>query len=247
MNQLPILTFYHQIKKWNIIRVFNPQTQKAYNIENHAQMKNMSIQGMYVDDKENILYFCTADLGLHQKTQNIPSLIEYNIDKKIIIGSWPLPGDKTLCNDIASLDTKTLLITDSLGESIYSFDRDQRSFNVWLRNQFLAQGNIKANGITYSKYDNAVYFVLFEAGKLFKVLLDDQNQAADIQEIKLPHALNGADAIRPAGKNRVIVFENGLIKGSGGQITSIAIDDLAVLLGFMKAKTTQLAVYIKMK
>ncbi|MGH1351332.1 MAG: hypothetical protein ACRBBN_11065 [Methyloligellaceae bacterium] len=199
----------------------------------------MSVQGLHIDEESRRLYACTANLGVHKTATGKSALTSFHLTSGRKNGHWKLP-DEGFCNDITSVNSRFLLISDTKKARVLKFSpKAGGTLTVWLKNPLLGGSAFNSNGIAWSRYDQSVYITTFTKGKLFRIRLDENYAARDITELKLSRPLTGADALRVIAPEQLIIFENGLTSAGKGRITHARISDKKANLATLHEANSQ--------
>src|ERR1700677_3332438 len=118
-------------------------------------------------------------------------------------GTYWLPGDGTLCNDIAVGADGTTDVTDTRQGSVVMVKRGGKSLEVAAKDPLLAGADGLAFGDKTILYVNSV-----TAGKLLRVDLGPDGKSKSVVELKLSRPLERPDGMRAIGKNRLLLAEN---------------------------------------
>ena len=118
-------------------------------------------------------------------------------------GTYPLPGDGTLCNDIAVAADGTTYVTDTRQGSVVMVKPGGKSLEIAAKDPLLAGADGLAFGDKTILYVNSV-----TAGKLLRLDLGPDGKAKSVIELKLSRPLDRPDGMRAIGKNRLLLAEN---------------------------------------
>lgn len=172
----------------------------------------MSVQGLFADDDARRLYACTGDLGVARTSKQTSALLAFDLDTGALRGRWELPGGG-FCNDIARAPDGLLYISDTANLRILRFDPRADKLTVWAEHPLLGGAPYNGNGIAVD--GGSVYLTTFADGRLLRTPVEADGAAGTPEQIGLPRALAGADALRPLSPGRLIVFENDIPGGNG--------------------------------
>src|SRR6187397_1265397 len=115
-------------------------------------------------------------------------------------GSVPLPGDRTLCNDIAIGPDGAAYVTDSLSPHILRLKRGSGQFEVWATDpRFEVKGGAGLDGIAFGSNGN-VYVNTFNGNGLFEVEVKDGN-AGRVTQLETSRLIELPDGMRHYGAN----------------------------------------------
>lgn len=187
----------------------------------------MSVQGLLADDTRGILWACTANLGVSSTPQEPSALLAFHIDSGSNAGRWPLP-DEGFCNDLTFGLNENLLITDTTHDRIFSFDLKEKRISTWIQHPTLGGQPLNGNGIAVDRTN--VFVSTFADGRLLRIPVKSDGSAGEPVVISLPRPLQGGDAIRTVGPDRLVIFESGLPQGRGQVTLALLENDRAILV-----------------
>ncbi len=125
---------------------------------------------------------------------DIDRVVGYDLASKAQVFEAPL-GANGLLNDIAVLDSKTLLVTETTAGKVYKLDLESKKFDT------LAEGMPGANGVALDKSGKTAYVAAigakFEGGDLFK--LDVTRAPATPQKVGSVHGMLDGVAVLDSG------------------------------------------------
>lgn len=127
-----------------------------------------------------------------------------------------LPGDKTLCNDIAIGPDRAVYVTNMAAPQILRLDPLTRRLAVWASDpRFQPAHGGGLDGIAFDA-DGRLYVTVFSAGELFRVT-PVKGKAGPIVRLAPSRPLVRPDALRPLAPGRFLLVEG------GGRIDRLAI------------------------
>jgi sugar lactone lactonase YvrE len=159
-----------------------------------------SVLGVFADEKNKVLWVCSNKLG---PTGEATSVKTFDLKSGAPKNTYPLPGDGTLCNDIAVGADRTAYVTDTRQGSVLMLKPGATSLEIAAKDPLLAGADGLAFGDKTTLYVNSV-----TAGKLVRVDLGPEGKSKNIVELKLPRALDRPDGMRAIGKQRLLLAEN---------------------------------------
>jgi sugar lactone lactonase YvrE len=181
-----------------------------------------SILGVYADEKNKLLWVCSNKLG---PTGEATAVKTFDLKSGAPRNSYVLPGDRTLCNDIAVGPDGTAYVTDTLQGSVDMLKPGATALEVAAKDPLLAGADGLAFGDKTTLYVNSV-----TANKLLRVDLAPDGKSAKIVELKLPRALDRPDGMRAIGKQRLLLAENSgkmsIVTFSGADMQTVALQTL---------------------
>jgi hypothetical protein len=178
--------------------------------------------GVHVTGDDSRVIACSSDpgFGVHTGTA-APALVAFDRLTGEAAGRYEIPGGG-FCNDIAELADGTILVTDSFSPRIYALAPGADALSVWLEDDRFVSEGIALNGIAADT--DAVYFVQYNAGEMFRADLNADGSAGAVTRIDLPRKLNFPDGLLALGDQRFLVVEGGgLTKGARGALTTVSL------------------------
>jgi streptogramin lyase len=170
-----------------------------------------SIFGVLADERSNTLWACSNDLsalGVFIASSETGSALK-GFDLKTGQGkvSAKLPGDHTLCNDIAIGADGSAFVTNSAAPEILRLPPGGNQLEVWANDPLLAPpaGGAGLDGIAFGT-SGSLYVDTYTPGELFRVDVVD-GKAGKVTKLKPSRPLTLSDAIRPLGNNQFLIVE----------------------------------------
>lgn len=179
--------------------------------------------GVHVTGDDSRVMACSSDPGFAVHTgEAAPALVAFDRLSGEVAGRFEIPGGG-FCNDIAEMADGTILVTDSFSPRIYALAPGSDHLTVWLEDdRFISEG-IALNGIDVD--GDAVYFVQYNAGDMFKADVNPDGSSGAITQIDLPRKLGFPDGLLALGDHAFLVVEGGgLHKGARGALSVINLD-----------------------
>lgn len=158
------------------------------------------VLGVYADEKGKTLWVCSNNL---ENKGEATAAMAFDLKTGMSKGTYPLPGDGTLCNDIAVGSDGTTYVTDTRQGSVLMLKPGGKSLEIAAKDPLLAGADGLAFGEKTILYVNSV-----TAGKLVRLDLGPDGKAKSVTELKLPRPLERPDGMRAIGKNRLLLAEN---------------------------------------
>jgi sugar lactone lactonase YvrE len=158
------------------------------------------VLGVYADEKGKTLWVCSNNL---ENKGEATAAIAFDLKTGAPKSTYPLPGDGTLCNDIAVGGDGTTYVTDTRQGSVVMVKRGAKSLEIAAKDPLLAGADGLAFGDKTILYVNSV-----TAGKLVRLDLGPDGKAKSVTELKLSRPLDRPDGMRAIGKNRLLLAEN---------------------------------------
>jgi sugar lactone lactonase YvrE len=213
-----------------IIRI-KPGAAKAEIWIKPGAFASRSIFGVLADERSNTLWACSNDLsalGVVVASSETGSFLK-GFDLKTGQGkvSAKLPGDHTLCNDIAIAADGSAFVTNSAAPQILKLSTGSNQLEVWVSDPLLAPpaGGAGLDGIAFGT-SGSLYVDTYTPGELFRVDVVD-GKAGKVTKLKPSRPLTLSDAIRPLGNNQFLIVEGAgrldrmRIQGDGAVIETL--------------------------
>ncbi|MBV8093870.1 MAG: hypothetical protein JO110_11650 [Acetobacteraceae bacterium] len=106
---------------------------------------SMTTLGVYADERSGTLWVCSTNLaafGVPPPGGAKPVAVKaFDLGTGAAKGSWPLPGDKTLCNDMVVAKDGTVYVTDSFQPHVLALKPGAKQLEVWAENPFQRRGS----------------------------------------------------------------------------------------------------------
>jgi streptogramin lyase len=171
---------------------------------------SMVTLGVFADEKADTLWVCSSNLtgfGVKPPAGEKPvSLKAFDLKNGAGKGSWPLPGDKSLCNDMVVGADGAVYVTDSFQPHILKLAPGATSLEVWATDAGFGGEGPQLDGITIGQ-DGNVYANTYASGRLFRIEMGPGGKAGRITELKTTPGFEHPDGMRAYGKNGLLVVE----------------------------------------
>jgi sugar lactone lactonase YvrE len=115
---------------------------------------------------------------------------------------WTLPGNNTVCNDMAVGPDKALYLSDTANARIYRLPAGAQAADLFLEHRIL----LGIDGITF--LDGVLYVNSVSLNKLYRIPLDAAGKPKAPEDIWMDAPVKGPDGMRAAG-GRLFLAENG--------------------------------------
>jgi sugar lactone lactonase YvrE len=158
------------------------------------------VLGVFADEKAKTLWVCSNNLA---NKGEATAAMAFDLKTGAPKGTYPFPGDGTLCNDIASAADGTTYFTDTRQGSVLMLKPGGKSLEIAAKDPLLAGADGLAFGEKTILYVNSV-----TAGKLIRLDLGPDGKAKSVVELKLSRAIDRPDGMRAIGKDRLLLAEN---------------------------------------
>lgn len=182
-----------------------------------------SVLGVFADEKNKLLWVCSNKLG---PTGDPTAVKTFDLKTGAPKGSYVLPGDRTLCNDIAVAPDGTAYVTDTFGGAVDMLKPGAQALEVAAKDPLLAGADGLAFGNKTTLYVNS-----FTANKILRLDLGPDGKSKNITDLKLPRKLDRPDGMRAVGKGRFLLAENSgkmsLVTFEGDNVTLTTLKEVA--------------------
>ncbi len=132
----------------DVLRIAPGQTKAEEWIKAGTNGLN-SVLGVFADEKNKLLWVCSSNFG----TTGDPAAVKtFDLESGAPKGSYVLPGDKTLCNDIAVAPNGTAYISDTLAGTVDMLMPGAKALDVAAKDPLLAG----ADGLAFDNWDDAL-------------------------------------------------------------------------------------------
>jgi sugar lactone lactonase YvrE len=179
-----------------------------------------SVLGVFADEKNKLLWVCSNKLG---PTGDPTAVKTFDLKTGAAKDSYPLPGDRTLCNDIAVAPDGTAYITDTFGGAVDMLKPGAKALDVAAKDPLLAG----ADGLAFTD-KTTLYVNSVTANKILRVTLGADGKSTGLTDLKLPRALDRPDGMRALGNGRLLLAEN------SGKMSLVSFDGDSVMLTTLK-------------
>jgi sugar lactone lactonase YvrE len=177
------------------------------------------VLGVYADEKGKTLWVCSNNL---EQKGEATSVKAFDLKSGAIKGTYPLPGQGPLCNDIAVAEDGTAYVTDTLQGSVLMLKPGGKNLEIAAKDPLLAG----ADGLAFG--DKAILYVnSVTTNKLLRLDLGPDGKSKSVTELKLSRPVDRPDGMRAIGKHRMLLAENSgkmdivTFEGTGLQNASI--------------------------
>jgi sugar lactone lactonase YvrE len=183
----------------NILRIAPGKTDAEEWIKTGTNGLN-SVLGVFADEKNKLLWVCSNKLG----PSGDPTAVKtFDLKTGAPKDSYVLPGDRTLCNDIAVASDGTAYVTDTFAGAVDMLKLGAKALDVAARDALLAGADGLAFGNSTTLYVNSV-----TANKILRVDVGPDGKSRSVTDMKLPRAFDRPDGMRAVGKGRFLLAEN---------------------------------------
>lgn len=158
------------------------------------------VLGVFADEKGKTLWVCSNNL---ENKGEATAVMAFDLKSGTPKGTFPLPGDGVLCNDIAVSEGGTAYVTDTRQGSVLMLKPGGKALEIAAKDPLLAGADGLAFGEKTTLFVNSV-----TTGKLLRLDLGPDGKAKGVIDLKLSRPLDRPDGMRAIGKNRLLLAEN---------------------------------------
>jgi hypothetical protein len=177
-----------------------------------ADDRLVSTVGLLVDDASNTLWVTNSDPGAGARTAattqgTLAAIATYDATTgapKAYYDLGSLSAGAHFANDVALDAVGNAYVTDSFAPLIYRIDTNGKASIFAQSPKFLAGEGFNLNGIAWHQ-DGYLLVGKYNSGELFRISTTDPTE---IEQVKLPEALVGADGIHLVDGKHLLVAQN---------------------------------------
>lgn len=159
-----------------------------------------NVLGVFADERGKTLWVCSNNLeGKGEAT----AVMTFDLKTGAPKGTYLLPGDMPLCNDIAVAPDGTAYISDTRQAGILMLKPGAKTLEQAAKDPLLAGADGLAFGDKTTLYVNSV-----TSGKLLRLALGPDGKSKTLVDLKLSRPLERPDGMRAIGKHRLLLAEN---------------------------------------
>jgi len=183
----------------NVLRIAPGKTTADEWIKPGAGGLN-NVLGVYADEKGKTLWVCSNNL---ENKGDATAVMAFDLKSGAPKGTYKLPGEGPLCNDIAVGSDGTAYIADTRLATVLMLKPGSKALEVAAKDPLLAGADGLAFGDKTTLYVNSV-----TANKLLRVDLGSDGKSKKVTELKLSRPLDRPDGMRAIGSHRMLLAEN---------------------------------------
>jgi sugar lactone lactonase YvrE len=157
------------------------------------------VLGVLADERAGTLWVCSSNTS----GQGEPTALKsFDLKTGTPKGSFPFPGGKSICNDIAIGPDGAAYITDTGNPRILKLKRGGSALEVWASdNRFDS-----LDGIAFGS-DATLYVNTVASGHLFRIQVGRDGAAGQVTQLALSAKLERPDGMRSIGRNQLLLVE----------------------------------------
>jgi sugar lactone lactonase YvrE len=193
----------------NIYRV-RPGTATAEEWIEQGPNGLLSVLGVLADEPSGTLWVCSTDLsfaGVAVPGQKPTQLKAFDLKTGAQKSSYPLPGDRTLCNDMAVGPDRSLYVTDSANPHVLRLKPGAAQFEVWATDdRFTVKDGAGLDGIAFGG-DGNLYVNLYNGNALFRIDVGKDGKAGKVTQLQPSEKIALCDGMRKFGDNTLLMVD----------------------------------------
>jgi sugar lactone lactonase YvrE len=159
-----------------------------------------NVLGVFADEKNKLFWVCSNNL---ENKGEPTAVMSFDLKSGAVKGTYRLPGDQALCNDIAVASDGTAYISDTRQNSVLMLHPGANALDLVAKDPLLAGADGLAFGNKTTLYVNSVM-----SGKLLRLELGPGGKSKKIDDLKLSRPLDRPDGMRAIGEQRLLLAEN---------------------------------------
>ncbi len=187
-----------------------PDTGEAKLWVKQADASFLSVLGVLADEKSGTLWVCSTDfssMGVSIPGDKPTQLKALDMNSGKVKASYLLPGNRTLCNDIAIGPDGSAYVTDSFQPHVLRLKPGAKEFEIWATDdRFLVKNGAGLDGIAFGG-DGNLYVNLYNGNALFRIDVNQDGSAGKITELQPSKPIALCDGMRKFGNNSLLMIE----------------------------------------
>jgi len=163
-----------------------------------------NVLGVLADHKRNTLWVCQNNTGGRGGAPVVgqTALRSFDLKSGAAKGTYPLPTNGGVCNDMAVASDGTVYATESFNNRIHRLKPDASALDTWITDPKLAA----VDGVALLA-DGAVYVNTFFSGELFRIPVNADGSAGAPVKIETSMPLSRPDGLRTVGPQTLLQAE----------------------------------------
>jgi len=162
------------------------------------------VLGVLADDKTNTLWVCQNANG---GRDGVPvtgqtALRSFDLKTGAAKGTYPLPPNSGICNDIAISSDGSAYVSESFGGRVHRLKPGAAALEVWATDKQMQV----IDGLAFLA-DGSLYVNVFDAGKLFRIPVNPDGSAGTLVPIETSQPLVRPDGLRSTGPQKLLQAE----------------------------------------
>jgi streptogramin lyase len=174
-----------------------------------------NVLGVLADDKSNTLWVCQNATGGRggAPVAGQTALRSFDLKSGAAKGTYPLPANSGVCNDIAVSVDGAVFASESFRGRVHRLKPGAKELEVWASDEQMSV----IDGLAFLA-DGSLYVNNFMTGKLFRIPVNADGSAGALVPIETSMPLSRPDGLRTAGPRTLIQAEQ------QGRVTELTIN-----------------------
>jgi len=174
-----------------------------------------NVLGVLADDKTNTLWVCQNNTGGRGGAPIVgqTALRSFDLKSGAAKGTFPLPSNGGVCNDMAVAADGTVYATESFANRIHRLRPGAKELDLWVAADPQLAG---VDGIAILA-DGSVYVNTFFSGRIFRIAVKADGSAGALEPIDTSLPLTRPDGLRSVGPQTLVQAEG------QGRVTELTI------------------------
>jgi sugar lactone lactonase YvrE len=170
----------------------------------------LSALGVLADERSGTLWVCSTDLssiGAPVPGQKPTQLKAFDLKTGTQKAAYPLPGSRTLCNDIVIGPDGAAYVTDSWQPHVLRLKPGATQFEVWATDpRFTVKNGAGLDGIAFGG-DGNLYVNLYNGNALFRIDVNRDSSAGKVTQLQPSQPIALCDGMRKFGNDQLLMVE----------------------------------------
>ena len=201
--------FVGSLNEGNIYRV-SPGAATAEEWIKQGPSGLLSVIGVLADEPSGTLWVCSTDLsvaGIAIPGQKPTQLKAFDLKTSALKASYPLPGSRTLCNDMVVGPDRSVYVTDSWTPHVLRLKPGATEFEVWATDErFTVKDGAGLDGIAFGG-DGNLYVNLYNGNALFRIDVTKDGNSGKVTQLQPSQKIALCDGMRKLGKDTLLMVE----------------------------------------
>lgn len=161
----------------------------------------ITVLGVLADEASGTLWVCSTDLD---GTAAEPTALKaFDLVSTAPKGTYPLSGERPICNDIAIASDGAAYVADTGGASVVMLPAGGDALTLVSDDELLTG----ADGLAFGADPNVLYVTGVSTGRLVRVDLGEDGKATAVTELALSREIERPDGMRSIGPDRLLLAE----------------------------------------